>query len=363
MRTRHILLLAALVAIGATLGAAIAVEAAGRAARVGKPGEILPLPLHLSATGLYADGSTSVVRPENVPFTPQYPLWSDGATKRRWVYLPAGTAIDASDPDAFVFPPGTRFWKEFGHEGRIETRMIERLADGTWRYAAYEWNAEGTEATLAPEEGLTVAAAGAPGGRYTIPSRTDCLACHEGGPVPILGFSALQLSPDRDPLAPHAEPRRRGDADLAVLASRGIVRNLPRPLLDDPPRIVAASGVGRAALGYLHGNCGHCHNATGAVAGIDLVLSQRAADPYESARETLASLIGHASRFQAHGTRAAARIAPGDVERSVIAVRMQSTNSLTRMPPLGVTVVDDAGLALVERWIKQDLNASTETTP
>ena len=48
----------------------------------------------------------------------------------------------------------------------------------------------------------------APGARYTIPAQDDCRACHEGAPVPVLGFSALQLSPDRDPLAPHAESDR-----------------------------------------------------------------------------------------------------------------------------------------------------------
>ena len=47
----------------------------------------------------------------------------------------------------------------------------------------------------------------------------------------------------------------------------------------------------------------------------------------------------------------------------MIAARMQSTNPLTRMPPLGVRVVDNEGVALVERWIAQDLNVTTETKP
>ena len=362
MRPRLLPTLATIAAIGATLGAAIAVEAADRAARNVKAQDVQPPAKHLSGTGLYADGSMSVVRPENLPFSPQYPLWSDGASKRRWIHVPAGKSIDASKPDEFAFPPGTKFWKEFGHAGKVETRLIERLADGTWRFAAYQWNEANTDATLVHEDGADVAAAGAPGGRYTIPSRNDCLACHEGGTVPILGFSALQLSRDRDPLAAHAEPRRRGEPDLAEFASRGIIRNLPRPLVDDPPRIVAATGVGRAALGYLHANCGHCHNESGAVAGIELMLSQSAADPDASARATLRSLIGHASRFRAHGSSAASRIVPGRPDESVISMRMQSTNPMTRMPPLGVSVVDGAGLALVERWIQQDLTPQPEMT-
>jgi hypothetical protein len=364
MRHRLVLALAAAVAVAATVGAAIAVDAAGRPARAAAPSAIAPLPLQLSGTGLYADGSMSVVRSGNVAFSPQYPLWSDGATKRRWINIPAGRSIDASNPDAFQFPPGTKLWKEFGHGRPIETRYIERLSDGSWRYATYVWNADGTEATLAPEDGIaSVAAPTAPGGRYAIPSRNDCLACHEGQAVPVLGFSALQLSRDRDEQAPHAEPRRSGDADLADFVARGIIRNLPRSLLDDPPRIVAATPAGRAALGYMHANCGHCHNATGAVAGIELVLAQSAVDPAASAQATLDSLVGHASRFQMHGGGATARVVPGKASESVIAARMQSTNPLTRMPPLGVSVSDAEGIGAVERWIQQDLTPQPEITP
>ena len=63
-------------------------------------------PRLLRDTGLYAPGSTTEVRATNLPFTPQYPLWSDGTSKRRWLYLPPGTFIDASRPDSWDFPRG-----------------------------------------------------------------------------------------------------------------------------------------------------------------------------------------------------------------------------------------------------------------
>src|SRR5512139_1057368 len=178
-----------------------------------------PLPDRLSETGLFHPGAPETLRQGVFPFAPQYPLWSDGTTKRRWIYLPPGTAIDARDPDAWEFPPGTRLWKEFRHGRALETRYLERLADGRWRFAAYLWDVEGGDAVLAPEGGAVLAAG--PTGRYVVPSRTDCLACHEGAAVPVLGFSALQLSPDRDPLAPHAEAPRAEREDLATLARRG----------------------------------------------------------------------------------------------------------------------------------------------
>jgi len=96
---------------------------------------VRPLPHHLSETGLYRDGSTTEIRPGLIAFSPQYPLWSDGATKRRWIALPPGTFIDGSNPDAWEFPRGTRLWKEFSVGRAVETRFIERLADGSWRFA------------------------------------------------------------------------------------------------------------------------------------------------------------------------------------------------------------------------------------
>jgi hypothetical protein len=317
------------------------------------------LPRLLSDTGLTEKNST-VIRADVIAFAPQYPLWSDGTRKRRWIQLPPGTAIDARQPDAWQFPVGTRLWKEFGYDSRIETRMIERLLDGSWRFASYVWNADGTDAVLVPEGGAVVTAAGAPGGRYSVPSRNDCLACHDGPAVPVLGFSALQLSPDRDPLAPHADAPRRDLADLRSLVAQGRIVNLPPALLASPVRIAARTPTERAALGYLHGNCGHCHNASGALDGLELVLSQSAVASADSAEQTLRSLLGHSSRFRPQGAATAQRIAADGSGAHMLTLRMKSENRMARMPPLGVQVVDDEGVALVERWITEAVQASRE---
>ena len=320
------------------------------------------LPQHLSDTGLYVAGSMTQVRAENLPFSPQYPLWSDGATKRRWLYLPPGTAIDAARPDAWEFPPGTRLWKEFSHGRRIETRYIERRSDGSWRFASYIWNADGSDAVLAPSKGVAALPAdSAPGGRYAIPGEEDCRACHEGAAVPVLGVSALQLSPDRDPLAPHAEPSRTDYLDLRRLAARGLIRNLPQTYLDRPPRVAATSPTERAALGYLHGNCGHCHNEAGPLAPMELVLAQTTEDaPTFSA--TLRSVIGEASRFRLQNMQGSAhRVVPGHAGESMLAARMQSRDPLVQMPPLGTQIADAEATALIARWINQDLQPSKET--
>jgi len=313
-----------------------------------------PLPQRLSETGLYEPGSATRVRADVIAFTPQYGLWSDGADKRRWIWLPPGTAIDASRPDAWQFPVGTRLWKEFALGARVETRYIERLPDGNWRYATYRWNADGSDAALVPAGGAAVAVAAAPGGRYAIPSRGDCTVCHEGTAVPVLGFSALQLSPDRDPLALHAGAARAAHADLRALAAQGLIVNLPPPMLATPPRIAARSAVERAALGYLHANCGHCHNAAGALDGLELTLAQRAVGSDDSAAATLRSLLGHSSRFVPNGGSTAQRVASGgDAAHGTLLLRLKATDAATRMPPLGVQQVDAAGVALIELWLAQ----------
>lgn len=55
-----------------------------------------------------------------------------------------------------------------------------------------------------------------------------------------------------------------------------LIANLPAELLQQPPRIDAASPEARAALGYLRANCGYCHKDPddfGAGVPVDLQLA------------------------------------------------------------------------------------------
>ena len=338
--------------------AALAVLAAAFAANT-------PLPDRLSATGLFQDGSTEVIRAGVQSFTPQYALWSDGATKRRWFELPDGGVVDATQPAAWGFPAGTKFWKVFSVDGRrVETRMIERTDSGDWRFAAYVWNADGTEATLAPAMGVpSLALPG--GGRYTVPGEADCRACHEGGAAPVLGFTALQLSPDRDPLAPRAEAPRPGDADLATLVAAGRIRGMPQQLLSTPPRIPAPTPAGRAVLGYLNANCGHCHADPASTSGavpVELQLAIDAFDPGAGALGILRLVEGE-SRYRPRGAADSRLVVPGNGRAGTLLARMRSRDPRIQMPPLGTARVDLEAIALIERWIDEDLNPTRENTP
>lgn len=315
-------------------------------------------PATLRETGLYAGWTTRTVRADNLPFTPQYPLWSDGAAKRRYVHLPQGTWIDASDPDAWRFPVGTKLWKEFRFHGRlVETRYIESTAEG-WRYAAYVWSADESEAVLAPDRGIAQSAPIRDGVRHSIPSRIDCRACHEGRPVPVLGFTALQLSPDRDRNAAHGEPLPAGDADLRMLVERGLVRGLPRRLVQKPPRI-EGTATERAALGYLYANCAMCHNASGPLASLGMSLDYTLGGGDRPDAAALTTALGQPSGYRVPGDTegGSERVRPGDPDRSAVAVRMASRSAAAQMPPLGTRLVDEEAVKLIRRWIAEDLGS------
>ncbi|MBX3464821.1 MAG: hypothetical protein KF830_16760 [Planctomycetes bacterium] len=316
-------------------------------------------PDRLADTGLYADPARRTLAADVLPFEPQYPLWTDGAAKRRWIALPPGTAIDASDVDHWQFPVGTRLWKEFTFEAGVETRFLQRRADGSWLYATYLRTGDGAEDRLAPQGGVRRFCATADGKHHDVPSLADCRTCHEGGLTPVLGFSALQLSADRDPLAPNAVAPTAAAVDLGALVARGLVRNLPAAHVAVPPRIAARTPAERAALGYLHGNCASCHNADGPLARLGLRLDYPLAVPGPA--PALATTVAVASHFRRDG--AGQRIAPGAPEASTLFLRLCADDPLAQMPPFGRHLVDRAAAQLVERWIRADLGAADEPSP
>lgn len=315
-------------------------------------------PLSLRDTGLYTDWDTKAVAASKVRFSPQYPLWTDGAIKTRWMELPAGTQIDASNPDAWQFPVGTRFWKEFRFARRAETRFIEHTAEG-WKYATYAWNDDETDATLAPERGIARSVVIRDNVRHAIPSRSDCKSCHEGSPARILGFSALQLSADRDPNAPHAEPLPKDAVTLRTLIARGLVRGLPAHLSKGAPRIAAKTPTARAALGYLHGNCSYCHTLSGELANLKFSLQYPFASPPAGHPPAVTTTLGQISRYvPAAWEGAGERVVAGNPDRSVLAFRVASRNPVSQMPPVGTRIVDDEAVALIRRWIAEELGTN-----
>src|SRR5437868_1608802 len=67
----------------------------------------------LEDTDVYADFSSKLINSKYRAYGPTFPLWSDGLTKQRYIFIPVGTAIDNTTNDGWVFPVGTKVVKEF----------------------------------------------------------------------------------------------------------------------------------------------------------------------------------------------------------------------------------------------------------
>jgi hypothetical protein len=312
----------------------------------------------LSTTGLYTDIVRKQVDPRNLPWQPQYPLWSDAGGKERWIRIPAGTRIDTSNMDRWVFPVGTKFWKEFSFAGRrVETRIMEKVAAepslSSWTFKAFQWRADESDAVLVSSAGVPNAAPTTLGTMHDIPSLDQCRGCHTRGGDAVNGFDALQLSPDHDPLAVDAARLEPGDVTTAELERLGLVTHST----GSDPRIVSSTPVGRWAMGFLHGNCNNCHNAQGpaSVAGLDFrhsVSAQREED--EPAYRTTVNqfttvYVLPGSQFGVNSFR----ILGGSPEQSAVVFRMTNRGNFNQMPPFGTKVLDAEAVAMITEWVRR----------
>jgi hypothetical protein len=302
-------------------------------------------PRLLSSQGLYADIGAKTVVPGALEYAPAHALWSDAAAKRRWIILPPGSTIDTSDMDHWKFPVGTKLFKEFALEGKLlETRLIEIRPDDTFFAGAFIWNEAQTEATLSLGGQDNVL-----GTQHDVPTQNRCGTCHKGEPGFVLGFSALQLA---------KESPAAGEVTLESVKDR----------LSSPPATAPkfpGDATARAAFGYLHANCGHCHNPSG-TANLDtcvedpqtgalsecMLLRWSVADGDKATGQSAPelSLINqstHTNQFPK-----TTRVEPGDSGMSAIFVRTNQRGSNAQMPPRFATeVVDDTGAAAIKAWI------------
>lgn len=292
------------------------------------------LPARLSETGLFADLGQQRLAAGVFAYTPEFALWSDGASKRRFIAIPEGSRIDSHDVEAWSVPEGTRLWKEFSlGDVHLETRLLQKTGPGQadWAAAAYVWRADQSDATLAPYGAIDVL-----GTAHDVPASGECFACHDGRPGRLLGFSAVQLAKRS-----YEAPERLSDAASEALLSDAM------PRLDIP-----GTPAERAALGYLHANCSHCHNQSD---------SARAGNKCFNPNDRLSFDLDftlHAQELDSVASTAAYRTALGEVIKSgdpgaskVVALMSKRAGGLNQMPPLGTEQVDAAGLSLIREWI------------
>lgn len=242
--------------------------------------------VHLSTEGLYEDMGRKAVVAGAIELEPAHALWADGAEKRRWMVLPPGAEIDTSEMDHWQLPIGTKLFKEFLVGGqRVETRLFERVTATDYRLDGYVWLADESDAVVVPDGAQDVL-----GTTHDIPSKTECVMCHQSEPGRSLGVSAVQLSGMLDEL----------------------------PLSSPVPRVE----IPNPALGVLHANCGHCHTDGGIAEMQQLRFSVHDGGLPIEQTAVYQSIVGvPLTDWQGP---VELRVAPGDPDASAIVYRMSS---------------------------------------
>jgi hypothetical protein len=282
----------------------------------------------LSSTGLYSNILKFEISPNVQEYTVQYPLWSDGTLKRRWIQIP-DSKIDSGDANWWKFPVGTKLWKEFAHEQngvyrRIETRLLQHTDSG-WVFQTFLWNEAQSEAIESDGNGKLNYAHLGKGIYHHIPSTDMCLTCHQEqvNKVPVIGFSALQLA----------------HQDQGLNLRRLVEKNLLTVSIPDQISIKSETNAGKKALGQLHGNCGYCHNPRGLMGHLDLNLQHDIHTQTSAQENGYKSTVNVDSHYMfPEYSVSYKRILAGDPVGSVLYRRVKASSHLDpfhseKMPP------------------------------
>ncbi len=314
---------------------------------------------HLECTGLYSDFAKKTIAADAKPYKPALELWSDGAEKSRFLMLPAGSKIDISDFDEWKFPVGTKVWKEFKIGGKlVETRLFFK-ASADWKHTSYRWNAAENDAVRKDEgESITFAGRASP---YEMPTVGECDVCHGGRKDQLLGVEAVSL----------ALPGATG-LTLASLAADGkLSATPPFTTLKLPENAEVDGGDGglaAPAIGWMHANCGSCHNgnATAAAVQTGLLLLVRPSQIAPEAGpatveqlDTWTTAVNHNStRYNDDAGAYFVRIVGGNPDASLVSILAgrrvpngTGPNPSVQMPPLVSRMVDAKGHKLLTDWI------------
>ena len=328
-------------------------------------------PQFLSQTGAFSNLNTLTPSSGIIPYTVNTPLWSDGASKKRWIAVPnngshntSSEQITFSENGEWQFPPGTVFIKHFelpinesnpSITAKVETRFIVITEDGGAYGVTYKWNDAGTDAELLTSgDSKTFTITRTNGTQYSqvwdYPSRTDCNTCHNANANFVLGVKTRQLNGNL------TYPSGVTDNQLNTWQSLGLFSNgFNASEISSFPKLVPLTDNGASleakVRSYLDANCAHCHRPNGVEGAFDA----RFSTPLAS--QNLINTIG-VSRNTPNGSII---VKPKDPGGSELWVR---DNSLAgnAMPPLAKSIVDDTYINVLTDWINGLEESACTTT-
>lgn len=295
-----------------------------------------------------------------LPYEPITPLFTDYASKKRFLWMPNGVQAEyVGDSDLFNFPVGTILIKTFYYENVlpnnemkvIETRLLIKKADG-WVFADYIWNENQTEGELdVSGNGGNVPFQFIKNGvtrdvNYRIPATSECFTCHKSN------FEASPIGMKPQSLNSVYNYSDGSSNQLTKWIEQGyLLSNVPGDIetvvkWDDP-----SEPLDMRARAYLDINCNSCHSDTG---HCNYRIPRFS---YDRTDDDTNLGICVTADTPIPGYEGAYLIEPGDADASVLFFRMNTTEEQYRMPLLGRTLRHDEGVALIEEWI----NSLTQT--
>ena len=232
-------------------------------------------PLKLSETGLFREVKAHDVQPTLLPYHVAVPQWIDGATKERYLALPAEEEkIGFSPRRGWNFSEGTVAMETLSlamderkpeEQKRIETRLLTKQ-NGEWVGYSYLWNEEQTDAELVDKHGrdlkFTIETPGGSKRKQTwrIPARTECGICHTRAANFVLGLQTAQMNSEFNYGEGDGVNQIEVMQELALFSTKKIDVASQDKLVDpyDPNHDLETR-----VRSLLHANCSHCHVRSG----------------------------------------------------------------------------------------------------
>lgn len=298
-----------------------------------------------------------------VPYDLNSPLFTDYASKKRFIVFPEGTAANyVSDESYLDFPEGTTLIKNFYYTNKelktstsdiiLETRLLIKNS-GKWITLPYIWNEEQTEAylyilgkdmdlVLEPTTERTKQIRFS----YSVPNINMCKNCH------VKDKDLVPLGPT--PRQLHREQMLEGTSQnqLAYLLENNMLHNLPT--LSEVEKLPNYSDVSESinnrARAYLDVNCAHCHQDGGSAKTSGLHLMYQEQDLYKLGVNKPPVAAGKGSGDLAYD------VVVGKPEESILLYRMKHVEPDIVMPEIGKNLVHTEGVELVDAWIRSLAN-------
>lgn len=348
----------------------------------------------LSDYNLFSDAAdpTSGPNENGIPYDLSTPLFTDYATKYRFVFVPEGEVAIYSEHEVIEFPVGTVLVKTFSmpldtasrgvNETNIETRLLIHRANG-WTALPYYWDSASDASYIVTGKTIadvTITHDGAPlTFDYGVPQKNQCTNCHAVVPVLDKNDPTDNRKSIFKPIGPKArflntdyDYGAQVQNQLAHWEDKGILVSAPvdkasissAPIFKDTTDITKLTNneLTLMARGYLDINCAHCHrdgltiptpNYAGAAGDSGLTVEFNRDFDTEPGRFGVCktAVAGGYPADEGGYNQYPRDVIPEYADRSYLLFRMNTNDGRHKMPELGRASIHTEGVELIRAWI------------